>query len=83
MHITNLRRVGGSVMLAVPPTILDVLELKTGASVGIEIEDGHLIVRPRRRVRYTLGELIAGCSDVAAPEDKAWLGSAAVGRELI
>ena len=27
MHTTNLRKVGGSVMLAVPPALLDVLQL--------------------------------------------------------
>ena len=30
MHTTNLRKVGGSVMLAVPPAILDQLHLRLG-----------------------------------------------------
>ncbi|MBV9567389.1 MAG: antitoxin, partial [Hyphomicrobiales bacterium] len=34
MHTTNLRKVGGSVMLAVPPALLDVLHLAPGAKVG-------------------------------------------------
>ena len=33
MHTTNLRKVGGSVMLAVPPAILDLLHLEVGATV--------------------------------------------------
>ena len=42
MHTTNLRKVGGSVMLAVPPAILDQLHLKAGATVGLtaKIPDG-------------------------------------------
>jgi hypothetical protein len=28
MHTTNLRKVGGSVMLAVPPALLDILHLR-------------------------------------------------------
>ena len=28
MHTTNLRKVGGSVMLAVPPPLLDILRLR-------------------------------------------------------
>ena len=35
MHTTNLRKVGGSIMLAVPPALLDILHLRPGAKVGI------------------------------------------------
>ena len=44
MHTTNLRKVGGSVMLAVPPALLDLLNLGVGAKVGIGVEDGRLVV---------------------------------------
>ena len=46
MHTTNLRKVGGSVMLAVPRAVLDVLGLRPGAKVGIAIERGRLVVEP-------------------------------------
>jgi antitoxin ChpS len=62
MHTTNLRKVGGSVMLAVPPALLDILNLQPGAQVGIAIERGRLIVKPQSRRRYTLGELLAQCN---------------------
>ena len=32
MHTTNLRKVGGSVMLAVPPALLDLLRIGAGAT---------------------------------------------------
>ena len=85
MHITNLRKVGGSVMLAVPPALLDVLQLQAGARVGIAIESGRLIVEPRQRPRYTLQELLAQCHPKAARtrEDRDWLDNKPVGRELI
>ncbi len=44
MHITNLRKVGGSVMLAVPPALLDLLQRKASTSVGVVVDDGRLIV---------------------------------------
>jgi antitoxin ChpS len=44
MHTTNLRKVGGSVMLAVPPALLDILNLQPGARVGITVESGRLVV---------------------------------------
>lgn len=34
MHTTCLRKVGGSVMLAVPPAILEMLHLQAGARGG-------------------------------------------------
>ena len=85
MHNTNLRKVGGSVMLAVPPVLLDLLQLKPGAEVGVSVEGGRLIIEPRKRPHYTLDELLAQC-DPQAPssaEDQTWLAGQIVGSELI
>lgn len=84
MHTTNLRKVGGSVMLAVPPALLDVLQLRVGASVGLAVQDGCLLVNPAPTPRYSLEQLLAQC-DASAPlsvEDQAWLDLPAVGNEL-
>ncbi len=85
MHITNLRKVGGSVMLAVPPALLDVLQLQPGARVGIAVESGRLVVEPRQRPRYTLNELLAQCDPKARrpKQQREWLNSKPVGGELI
>jgi antitoxin ChpS len=85
MHATNLRKVGGSVMLAVPPALLDVLDLRAGARVGLSVRSGRLVVEPQHRPRYTLDELLAQC-DPKAPrskEDCEWLDTGPVGSELI
>src|SRR3546814_18928913 len=63
MHVTNLRKVGGSVMLAVPPALLDVLHLNAGAKVGLTVDDGKLVVDPAARPRYTMAELLAARSE--------------------
>ncbi len=82
MHTTSLRKVGGSVMLAVPPAILDLLHLRVGGTVGLAVEDGRLIVAPHPR--YSLDELLAQCDATAEPErDDAWLAAPPVGRELL
>jgi antitoxin ChpS len=80
-----LRKVGGSVMLAVPPALLEILHLQPGAKVGIAIESGRLVVEPRRRHRYTLDELLAQCNPKArrSKEEREWLDSQPVGGELI
>lgn len=85
MHITNLRKVGGSIMLAVPPALLDLLHLKAGASVGVAVDDGRLVVEASPRPRYTLAELLAASdySEGVSPEDREWLDAPAVGKEIL
>ena len=77
MHTTNLRRVGGSVMLAVPPAILDQLHLKAGSTVGLAVDGDRLILRPQSKPHYTLDELLAKCDPSApmpAPTGKTFFG---------
>jgi len=97
MHTTSLRKVGGSIMLAVPPALLNVLQLQPGARVGIAVQSGRLVVEPRPRPRYTLDELLAQCdpetrrskqsskqsSKQGSKQEREWLESKPVGGELI
>lgn len=85
MHTTNLRKVGGSVMLAVPPALLKLLELHAGSMVGVAVDHGRLIVEPSPRPHYSLDELLAQCDTSAAvsAEDRAWLDNKPVGSELL
>ena len=85
MHTTNLRKVGGSTMLAVPPALLDVLNLKPGAKVALAVDAGRLVVAPQTRPHYTLDELLAACHPKArqTAADRAWLNAKPFGRELL
>lgn len=85
MHITNLRKVGGSIMLAVPPALLDILRLRPGAKVDITVESGRLVVEPRERPRYTLDELLAQCNPRVprSKQEREWLRNKSMGAELI
>ena len=76
MHTTNLRKVGGSIMLAVPPALLDILHLRPGAKVGLAVQSGRLVVEPQQRPRYTLDELLAQCN----PQGSAQQGRARMAR---
>ncbi|MHB8369132.1 MAG: AbrB/MazE/SpoVT family DNA-binding domain-containing protein [Leptospirales bacterium] len=85
MHTANLRKVGGSIMMAVPPALLDQLHLKAGDTVGVSVTDGRLVVDPNPRPHYTLAELLAA-SDYSQPqsaEEREWVDAPAVGGELI
>ena len=85
MHTTHLRKVGGSVMLAVPPAILDLLHLRAGATVAIAVDHGRLVIEPQPRRRYTLAELLAASDyfQPQPPEEREWVDTPAVGGEPI
>nr|VFK06708.1 MAG: antitoxin ChpS [Candidatus Kentron sp. LPFa] len=87
MYTTNLRRIDGSVIVAVSPPMLDQLHLRVGAKIGLSVDNGHLVLdpRPRSRLRYSLDELLAECDPSAEPvgEDRYWLDSGPAGSELL
>lgn len=85
MLTTNLRRVGGSTMFAVPSELLKMLHLQAGDTIAVTVENGRLVAEPRQRPRYTLAELLAA-SDYTEPqpaEEREWVDANAVGRELL
>lgn len=83
MHTTTLRKVGGSVMMAVPPALLEQLHFTAGSVVGVELDGERLIVKPARP-RYTLQELLDQCDPGIAmtDEEREWLDAPAVGNEI-
>jgi len=72
-------------MLAIPPALLDILRLRSGAKVGIAVENGRLVVQPQRRPRYTLDDLLAKCKPKAprTKEEREWLDNEPSGAELL
>jgi antitoxin ChpS len=85
MNTTILRKVGGSVMLAVPPALLDILNLRPGAKVGLTVQSGRLVVERQQKPRYHLAELLAQCNPKAprSKEEQEWLHDKPAGGELI
>jgi antitoxin ChpS len=83
MHTTVLRKVGGSVMLAVPPALLEALSLSPGAQVRLAIANGKLVIEPKPKQRYSLRELLAASDYSEAPsaDEREWIDAPAVGRE--
>ena len=85
MHTTHLRKVGGSIMVAVPPVLLDTLRLRSGSKVGIAVEKGRIVVEPKARPHYSLDELLrqSKTKGPSRKKDREWLIGKPVGRELI
>ena len=84
MLTSTLRTVGGSVMLAIPKSVLDGLGLAANEKVELRLDDGRLVIEPRRRPKYTLDELVAQCKPTGhESEMREWDEAAPVGLEII
>jgi len=72
-------------MMAVPPALLDMLQIGAGAKVGLAVDNGRLVVDPQPRPRYTLDELLAQCNGAAeqTDEDRIWLDDKPMGDDLV
>lgn len=85
MATVTLRSVGGSVVMAIPKRLLEIIHLQSGAQVDINVKDNKLVVEPHHKPNYTLHELLAQC-DFAAPlstEEQVWLDEPPTGAEEI
>lgn len=83
MPIATLRSVGGSVVMAIPKRLLELVNLQAGSRVDIDVQQGRLIVVPEKKKRYKLADLLAQC-DPALPmtaEEKEWRDAPSVGIE--
>ena len=86
MTTATLRTLGGSIVMAVPKQILNLMHLEAGSLVELHLENGKLIVEPKRKPSYTLSELLAQCNEenmALTNEDQEWLNARPVGKEAL
>lgn len=83
MPTATLRTVGGSVVMAIPKRLLELVHLQTGSQVSIDIQHGNLIVAPLKKKRYTLAELLSQCDNTRplSAQETEWLDAPDVGLE--
>jgi antitoxin ChpS len=50
MYATSLRKVGGSAMIAIPPSIINMLNLHIGENVSLELNNSNaIVIKPLQR----------------------------------
>ena len=57
---TKVQRWGNSLGLRIPKSFAEQAGVEAGSEVDLSVEDGELIVRPRRSPRYGLKGLLRG-----------------------
>ena len=55
---TKVQKWGNSLGLRIPKALAEEAGVAAGSGVDVSIDNGDLIVRPTRRVRYRLGDLL-------------------------
>ena len=73
MPTATLRNVGGSVVMAIPKRLLELVSLQAGSTVDIDVQQARLIIAPQKKKRYKLGDVTT--------EEREWLDAEAVGLE--
>lgn len=84
MHTTTLRKIGGSIMLTLPKTMLSLLHLKEGARVNIAINNGCLTIEPNPSHKYTLSDILAASdyTQIQPESEREWIDAPSVGKEI-
>ena len=80
--VTRLKRVGGSIMMTVPPALLEQVSLEEGSEVEITVRYGALEVKPTQPY-YTLDQLLAASDYSQDVRDDEWLDTPPAGREQL
>lgn len=84
MLTATLRNVGGSVMMAIPKSLLEGLGLAANTKVGLSLDHGRLVIEPHPKPKYTVAGMMAEC-DLTAPmstQEREWQEMEPVGREV-
>ncbi len=63
MLSASLRRSGGSLIITIPQSYVEQNHLEAGATLVVEIAGAELRLRPARRPRRSLDELLAATPD--------------------
>ena len=74
--IVKFCRWGNSLAVRIPRAVADALNVSDGRRVEIKVENGALVLRPllkpTRKPRYTLDELLSGMTKDNVPQEVDW-----------
>jgi antitoxin MazE len=78
---TTIQKWGNSLGVRIPKAVAEQIHLVRGTPVEFDTAGGVLTIRPRRRPKYTLKELLSKAK--GRSPHRAFARDAAVGRELL
>lgn len=57
---TTVARWGNSLAIRIPQNVAKEIHIAEGSEVDFDVIDGSLVIKPKKRRRYSLDELVAG-----------------------
>ena len=60
---TKIQKWGNSLGLRIPKLFAEQAGIRVGSEVDLAVEDDQLIIRPRRRPKYVLSDLLDGVTE--------------------
>ena len=74
--IVEFRKWGNSLAVRIPKALADAVKVSDGKRAELKVENGTLVLRPVvkpvRKVRYTLDELLSGMTPDNVPQEVDW-----------
>ena len=84
MQLT-IKKWGNSLATRIPKSVVESVGLHVNQEVEIEAVNGKIIITPSKTVEYSLDDLLSLCKPevmVLSQEDKSWIDSPPVGKEI-
>jgi antitoxin component of MazEF toxin-antitoxin module len=81
----TIKKWGNSLATRIPKSVVESVGLHINQEVEIEAVNGKIIITPSKRVEYSLDDLLSQCEPEAmtlSQEDKSWINSPPVGKEI-
>ena len=81
MSIITVRKSGGSLIMTIPQAYTEQNQIEAGAELAVEIVGESLTVKPAKKKKYSLDQLIAETPD-GLHRVEGWLEMKPVGNEV-
>jgi antitoxin MazE len=81
----TIKKWGNSLATRIPKAIVDSVGLHLDQEVDIEAVGGKIIITPSKTIKYNLDDLLSQCKPEKmelSREDREWLDSSPVGKEI-
>lgn len=81
MSVTKVRKSGGSLIITIPQAYTEQNQIEAGVELSVEIIGETLTIKPTRKKKYSLDQLIAETPE-GLHRVKGWLEMKPVGNEV-
>lgn len=75
----TVQKWGNSLALRIPSSVAKDIDLRQGSAVELAVEGGNIVVKPAKRRKLSLSQMLKGVAKDNRPSEQDW--GAPVGRE--